>query len=192
MVATFIDHINSLYPISDTLKARLEGELEVITIDKKQHILKEGQRCDYAFFVMEGLLRVYYVKDDMEVCCRFIHENHIGLSINSFYTRRPGYEYIEALETSTIARIHHDKLQQLYKEYIEFNYVARIWTEHYASMMEHRSYMLRKQSAEERYLSFMEKYPMLLQRVPLKYIATYLGMTLETLSRMRSKVAGSR
>jgi len=188
-LSKFITYINGIYPISDALQERLEQDLEVIELPKRHHLLREGERCDYGFFVIEGLLRYYYIKDDEEICSRFITENHIGISINSFYTRRPGYENIETLEPSLIARMHYDKLQKIYRDHIEFNYIARVWTEHYSSMTEHWFYLLRKQTAEERYLFFLDKYPTLLQRIPLTYIASYLGMNLETLSRIRKKIS---
>jgi len=189
MLASFIDYINSVYPVSDSLRDRLLNELEIIELPKRHCILKEGQRSDYISFVLSGLLRAYYLKESTEICSRFMPENHICFSVISFYTRKPGNEYIETLEPTVMAQIHHDKLQKIYREHLEFNYVTRIWTEHYCSMSEQRLYLLRGQSAEDRYLFFLEHYPSLLQRVPLTYIASYLGMNLETLSRMRKKIS---
>ena len=189
MLTTFINHINSIYPVSPVLKEALERELEIVDYPTKHQLLREGQRCDYVYVVLDGLLRSYYLKDDAEICSRFMPEQHIVISVNSFYTRKPGYEYIETLEPSTLARIHYDRLQQLYKDHMEFNYITRILTEHYFTLSEQRLYLLRKQTAEERYRFFLDNYAPLMQRVPLKYIATFLGMNLETLSRIRKKIA---
>jgi CRP/FNR family transcriptional regulator, anaerobic regulatory protein len=189
MASQFIKDIDKIYPLSEGLKEAIGIHSDIIEIPKKHMLLSEGQRSDYVYFVISGLLRMYYIKDGMEICSRFMHEQHIVISIPGFYTRKPAYEFIEALETCVLARIHYDKLQHLYKEFIEFNYIARVWTEHYCSMSEQRLFLLRKQSAEGRYLYFLENHPQLLQRIPLKYIATYLGMTLETLSRVRKKLS---
>jgi len=189
MLAPFINYINTIYPVSDSLKERLYSELEIVELPKRHCILNEGQRSDHISFVLSGLLRAYYLKGDTEICSRFMPENHICFSVISFYTRRPGYEYIETLEPTLMAQIHYDKLQKIYREHIEFNYVTRIWTEHYCSMSEQRLFLLRRQSAEDRYLFFLENYPSLIQRLPLTYIASYLGMNLETLSRIRKKIS---
>lgn len=189
MAIDFIKGVNNIYPLSDELKAALLKYYEVIEVPKKTELLRAGQTCDYVYFVIEGLVRSYYLKEGEEICSRFMDEQHIVISINSFYTRKPGYEFIETVEPCTLARIHHDSLQRIYKEHIEFNYIARVWTEHYCSMSEERLYLLRRQNAKERYLFFMENYPQLIQRLPLKYIASYLGMNLETLSRIRKQVS---
>ena len=189
MLSPFINFIDCVHPVSEALKERLLNDLEIIELPKRHCILKEGQRNDHISFVMSGLLRAYYMKDDADICSRFMPENHICFSVISFYTRKPGYEYIETLEPTLLAQIHYDKLQKIYRDHIEFNYVTRIWTEHYCSMSEQRLYLLRRQNAEDRYLFFLENYPTLLQRLPLTYIASYLGMKLETLSRVRKKLA---
>jgi hypothetical protein len=88
-----------------------------------------------------------------------------------------------------LTRIHYNTLQKLYKDFDSFNYTARVLTEQYFSQSEQRLYLLRKQKAEDRYRYFIENHPDLLQRVPLQYIATFIGMNLETLSRIRKKLS---
>jgi CRP/FNR family transcriptional regulator, anaerobic regulatory protein len=182
-------HLNAVKPMSDALRQRLITDLEIIEVPKKHVLLREGQTADYLYVVIKGLLRSYYIKEDSEICSRFMKENHIVVSVNSFYVRKPGYEFIESMEESTLARIHYDRLQLLYKDHDEFNYTTRILTERYFTLSEQRLYLLRKQKAEERYLFFLENYADLMNRVPLQYIATFLGMNLETLSRLRKKLA---
>jgi CRP/FNR family transcriptional regulator, anaerobic regulatory protein len=175
--------------MSEALRERLMNDLEIVEVPKRQVLLRDGQRADYLYVVLSGLMRSYYIKDDAEICSRFMKENHIVVSVNSFYSRQSGYEFIETMEDSVLARIHYDRLQQLYKDHDEFNHTARILTEHYFTLSEQRLYLLRKQKAEERWLFFTEHYADLINRVPLQYIATFLGMNLETLSRIRKKLA---
>lgn len=190
MLSPFFENINGIYPVSDALKETLQKELEILEYPSKHMLLREGQRCDHVYIVLKGLLRAYYIKDDTEICSRFMEKDRIVISVNSFYTRKPGYEFIETLEPSILACIHYNKLQQIYHDFIEFNFIARALTEHYFTESEQRLYLLRKQTAEERYLFFLQNNSSLMQQVPLKYIATYLGMNLETLSRIRKKIAG--
>ena len=188
MLERLFTYLDGIRPLSPELRDRLSTDLEIIQTPKKELLLRDGERADYLYVLLEGMLRSYYIRDGIEITNRFMKENHIVVSVNSFYARRPGYEFIEALEPSTLARIHYNTLQQLYKDFIEFNYTARILTEYYFSSSEERLYLLRKQRAEDRYHYFMENNPDLLNRVPLGHIASFLGMNLETLSRIRSKL----
>ncbi len=181
-------YFNNIRPVSDKIVADVERYLEILEIPKNQVLLREGQRADYLFVVIKGALRMYYIKDGEEICSRFAEEHQMCLSVQSFFERNPSYEYVQALEDSTVARIHFDNLERLYKEHDEFNYIGRVIVQQYFIRSELRLFLIRKQSAEERYLFFTEHYPSLLQRVPLKHIASYLGLTLETLSRIRNKL----
>lgn len=187
---SLFQHLDAIRPMNEQLRERLITDLEIVEVPKKTVLLRDGETADYLYVVLSGLLRSYYIKDGNEVCSRFMKENHIVVSVNSFYARKPGYEFIEALENSTLARIHYNRLQQLYKDHDSFNYTARVLTEQYFTLSEQRLYLLRKQKAEERYLYFLENYADLMNRVPLQYIATFLGMNLETLSRIRRKIKG--
>lgn len=189
MLQPLFQLMNSIRPVSEELTEVLAQNLEIIEVPKRHILLRDGQRCDYIYVVIKGLLRMYYIKDGEEICSRFMDENLMAMSVNSFYSRNPGYEYIETLEPCTLARIHYDNLQKIYNGHDEFNYTARVITEMYFIRSEERLYLIRKHSAEERYVYFIEHYPELLQRVPLMYIATYLGITLETLSRIRKKLS---
>ena len=188
MLENLFAYLDNIRPLSQELRDRLSKDLEIIEVPKKELLLRDGDRADYLWVLLSGMLRSYYIRDGIEITNRFMKENHIVVSVNSFYARRPGYEFIEAMEPSMLARIHYNTLQQLYKDFIEFNYTARILTEHYFSSSEERLYLLRKQRAEDRYHYFMENYTDLLNRVPLGHIASFLGMNLETLSRIRSKL----
>ncbi len=188
MLERLFTYLDGIRPLSPELRDRLSTDLEIIQTPKKELLLRDGERADYLYVLLEGMLRSYYIREGIEITNRFMKENHIVVSVNSFYARKPGYEFIEAMEPSTLARIHYNTLQQLYKDFIEFNYTARILTEHYFSSSEERLYLLRKQRAEDRYHYFMENNPDLLNRVPLGHIASFLGMNLETLSRIRSKL----
>ena len=188
MLDAFIQRLRGFHPVSEGLEQTLRN-LEIVDVPKHTLRLREGQREDFAWIILKGLIRSYYIKDGEEVCSRFNQEDQVVLSVTSFYSRMPGYEFVETLEDSVLARIHYNRLQEIYRDHPEFNFHARVLTEYYFALSEQRLYLLRKQSAEERYRFFMEHYPEWLRRVPLKYVATFLGMNLETLSRIRKKVS---
>ena len=177
--------------MSAGLEARIR-RLEIVTKPKGSFLLREGQREDHAWVILKGLVRSYYLKDDEEISSRFNQENQVVISVVSFYSRVPGYEFVETLEDCVLARIHYDELEDIYREFPEFNYHARILTEYYFTLSEQRLYLLRKQKGDARYRFFMEHYPEWLQRVPLRHIASFLGMNLETLSRIRSRFASGK
>ena len=187
LLAPLLESITTIHKVSDEFREHLEEGFEIITVPKNHLLLREGQVNNYLLVVLRGLLRYYYLKDGEEICSLFIEESGISTSIDSFFTRRPSTEYIETLEPCTIARIHHDQLQKMYRTVPESNFVARVFTEQFLVLSVERTLLLRKNTAEERYTAFCEQHPELLQRVPLKYIASYLGLTLETLSRIRAK-----
>lgn len=191
MLDAFIARLQGIRPMSATLEARLR-QLEIVTRPKGTLLLREGQREDYAWVILKGLIRSYYIKDEEEISSRFNQENQVVISVVSFYSRVPGYEFVETLEDCVLARIHYDELQEMYRTFPEFNYHARILTEYYFTLSEQRLYLLRKQKAESRYRYFLEHYPEWLQRVPLRFIASFLGMNLETLSRIRSRMASAK
>lgn len=189
MLDALLDLFNTIHPLDTEVSEQLKDSFEIITTDKKQVLVKEGDVCNYVYLLLDGLARMYYIKEDMEICSLFFFEpNHLFTVPNSFYSRQPGYHFIETLEVCTLGRISYNKLQQLYTTYPALNFVGRVITENYFVKSEERLYLLRKRTAEERYMYIVERYPMILQKIPLTYVATYLGITLETLSRIRNKI----
>jgi CRP-like cAMP-binding protein len=183
---------NSIIPLSDGLKERLISLLRVDTFPKKTLLLKEGQICNYIYFIEKGFVRSFILKDDQEITSWFMKENDVFISVDSFFNRQPGQEYIETIEESTLCYIHYDELQKMYRDFIEFNVVGRVLTEKYYVLCEERLQSMRKQKSEERYQFLLSYHPQILQRAPLKYVASYLGISIETLSRIRSKKIKSK
>jgi CRP-like cAMP-binding protein len=187
MLATLLKYCNAICPVPEELENDIEKYAELREYKKDGLILKPGMVANYASFVLKGVVRSYYLKDGEDITTKFLQEGSTITSIYSFYSRKPGTEYIMALENTTLASFHYDNMQQMYNKYREFNVIGRVITERYLFFSEIELYNLRKTKAEDRYLFFEKHYPQLMQRVPLKYIATYLGMNLETLSRVRAR-----
>ena len=176
---------NSITPISNALEERLSNTLQTKIFPKKQLLLKEGQVSNYIYFIEKGFLRSFYINHGKEITGWFMKENDIIVSVNSFFKREPSYEYIQVIEESTVHYVHYDELQNIYKDFIEFNIVGRVLAEIYYTLSEERLYAMRSHTAEERFNSLLDKHPEIIQRAPVGYIASYLGITHETLSRIR-------
>jgi len=182
-----IEYLNSITPLPQELIDDIIKFVVIKEYKKNEFILKEGKVSNYTSWIINGLTRSYYMKDGEDITTKFLWTGAPITSVYSYYSRKPGNENIVALEDTTLASIHYDHMQYLYKTHPTFNVIGRVITEEYLYMLEIEVYNLRKQKAEDRYMFILKHFPHLLQRVPLKYIATYLGINLETLSRIRAK-----
>lgn len=180
-----LQYLSLIYPLSEALQQYLADNLEVLILPKKAFLLREGKVCRNIYFIQKGLARCFYIKDDKEVSSWFMKEGDVIISVESFFTQQPSYENIQALEECELLCLNYDKLQLIFRDFPEFNYVGRVLTEKYYTLSEQRLYSLRMQRANERYAYLMNHYPELIQRVPSTFIASYLGITLETLSRIK-------
>jgi len=182
--------ISQYITISPELRSDLDSKLKCDTYHKRSHLLKEGQVSNHLYFVTKGLLRAYSITDKGdEVNSWFMQENDFLISVRSFYTRLPSLETIEVLEDCEVISIHYNDLMELYSKHTAFNIVGRVLTEKYYCESEIRLSFMRGHSAAYRYKMLLKNYPELIKRVPNKYLASYLGMTEFTLSRIKQMFA---
>lgn len=179
------EYLSAIHPLSEGLKEALIQRLVPIALPKKSYLLRKGQVCKYISFVSKGLVRCFYLREEREISSWFMKEGDVIISVESFFKQQPSYESIQVLEDSELLSLRYEDLQQIYRDFPEFNFVGRVLTEKYYTLSEQRLYSLRMQRASERYAHLMEHYPDIIRRVPSTYISTYLGITLETLSRIK-------
>lgn len=178
-------YLNTITRLSPGLVDFIDSKLKTKFYPKKTFIQKAGQISDYIYFIEKGIARCFYRKEDREISNWFMSEGDVIISVKSFYHRTPTQEYIEAIEESTLHYLSYTDLQHIYYNFPEFNLIGRILTERYYVLSEERNYNLRFNSAQERFEILKKNYPEIIKRVPAKYIASYLGITEETLSRIR-------
>ncbi|HEY4290327.1 MAG TPA: Crp/Fnr family transcriptional regulator [Puia sp.] len=185
-----ITYLCSLHPFSlpDDLKERLRKIVKVKTIKKKEHLLSGGETCRHIYFIKRGLLRCYYYNEnDEEVTGWVFGEKKTVVGVQSFYTQNPGFEYIHALEETEVFYISHDELTALYLEFPVFCFVAVRLTAEYLIFWFSQLCNLRRHDAQKRFdLMMNSDEAALFNAVPLKYLASYLNVSAETLSRLRS------
>jgi len=184
---SLLNYVEAIYPLSNSLKNHLKNSIQVKRVLKNELILKAGHTSRQIYFVEKGLLRAFYLKRDLEISSWFMKEGDFIISVTSFFKQIPSNESIQALEDSVLYSLSYTKLQNVYRNFPEFNFVGRVITEKYYALSEQRIAALKMMRGNERYDYLMENHRELLQRVPLKYIASYLGVAEVTLGRSRFK-----
>ncbi|MGB1247368.1 MAG: Crp/Fnr family transcriptional regulator [Chitinophagales bacterium] len=157
-----------------------------INLDKGTILIAEGKRHHYFYLILKGGVKSYYLKDGKSVCMWFAEENEI-IGTTSTLQGFASKETIELLEDSELIRFHYEKIKDLAQTNLSIsNLLNELWAEH-ALFLEERLYQLQFMTAQERYEALLEMTPSVLQKVSLTDIASYLGISRETLSRIRGK-----
>lgn len=177
---------NAIHPLSEELKSAIINNSHVAQVKRKTTLLSAGENSNTIYFIVAGGARVYYLdKDGKQTNTWFLFENELLISVYGFFTGQPSFEYIETLEDASLIVVKRDKLDEMYLQFMEFNFIGRKLTEYYYIRNEIQANDLRMLSAKQRYEQLLKRNPQLFQRVSLGHIASYLGISQETLSRIR-------
>lgn len=171
---------------SESLDA-VAGLFEVKLLDKGDFFLNAGKRCNEMAFVKEGILRISALADGKEITQWIMTEGYFATDLNSFIFGDPGRWNIQALSNSVLYAINKSNYEKIGKMVPNWPSLEREFLVHCFTTMENRVFQFLSMSAEERYHAFFESNKTLFNQVPLQYIASLLGMTPETFSRIRSK-----
>lgn len=186
---SLLNVFNSIYPLDDEIQKAIFNESEILHVKKKMRLLNAGETSNTIYFINRGAARVYYLdKEGTEITSWFLFENELLISVYSFFTGLPGFEYLETLEDCTFVALKREKLNKLYAKYLELNFIGRKLTEFYYIRNEKQSNDLRMLTAKQRYNELLTTNSKLLNRVSLGHIASYLGISQETLSRIRKQI----
>lgn len=174
----------------NTLSKEAENAIEEISnpvfIKKNGELQPIGHTCKTIYFITKGVARIYYLKDGIDITESFAFENHIIARVESLFTGKPSRKAIQVLEDSELLAINAKSLFNLYNVFPEIERLfRRIFETAYVETV-NRVESIQFHAAEERYKELLSTLPDVLKRVPLKYIASYLGITQVSLSRIRS------
>jgi CRP-like cAMP-binding protein len=183
-----ITHIKSYYPITAEAQSALEGCFEQIILPQNEYLLTEGKICKHLYFLEAGAVRGFYNLEGKEITYWFGFENDFVASFHSFTTGQAAVETIQLLEGSILWAINKEALTKLLNQYHEIERLVRIAYEKYYVRLEERFVNSQFKTATERYENLLQQTPHILERVPLVHVAAYLGVSQETLSRIRSRL----
>ncbi|HET9056289.1 MAG TPA: Crp/Fnr family transcriptional regulator [Chitinophagaceae bacterium] len=157
----------------------------IITIKKNKDLQPIGHTCKTIYFINKGVARIYYYKDGIDITESFSFENNIIARVESLFTGKPSRKAIQILEDAEVVAINANHLFKLYDTFPEIERLFRkIFEAAYVETV-NRIEGMQFHSAEERYNALLNEAPNVLMKVPLKYVASYLGITQVSLSRIR-------
>lgn len=179
-----------LITLTDEESALFHSLLRFKQVKKKQFLLREGEICDFEAYILKGCIRAYYVdKEGTETVLMFAVEDWWVSDLSSFMDQKPSNLYIETIEDCELLVIDFHSKEILFNQVPKFEKLFRILVQRSLGVLQQRFYASISQTAEERYLGFVQKYPHILQRIPQHQIARYLGVSPEFLSKVRSSLS---
>ena len=180
-----IFYLNSIFPLGPKLKSFLIENIKSCYYRKSELISKEGEICDKLYLIKKGMVRGYFVSDGEEITTWIDTENEIFTSITGFFRNEKTREYIQTLEDTHCDYLDYEDYKYCLNNFPEMRQINRILLEEYYMMAEHRVYLARIPNARKRLQFFMENCkPDIVRRIPKKYLASFLSMRPETLSRL--------
>lgn len=183
-----LDIIHNFYPMPETSVQKLQRHIQRIERSKGYYVLEAGKVQTDLFFIEKGIARAFIPFDGKDITFWIGKEGAVLFSLKSYIHNDPGYETIELMEDSSLFMLKRKDLYALYEEDIHIANWGRRFAEYEFLQTEERLIPLLFTTANERYTKLIQNNPDLLQRIPLKCLATYLGITPVSLSRIRAKI----
>ena len=180
----FIHLLQKIHEIPSSAVKLIENKVQMLEVKKGELLVKSGSRNNFVYLIAEGLVRGY---DANDVTFWFGEAGDVVLSLKTYTEDLSGYESMEALEKTLVYKISIKDLKELYQTNLHWANWGRVMAEKELVKAEKRLLSRQFLSAGERYAELMEQHPNLLQRVPLGMIASYLGITQVSLSRIRAE-----
>ena len=162
--------------------------VEFVVFDKKDLLTRNGEVEHYVYFILSGIVRHFFVWEEREVCLDFGFEKNLVSSYVSFVSQKPSDISIQALTSVKAFRIHYHHVEAMYAMSKRHEHFGRVIAERLFAHRLQREMILLSMSAEEKYRHLLSERPDLIRKIPVKDIASYLGIHPESLSRIRSKI----
>lgn len=182
------EYFTNITPIPAAAETGIISAFKRLEFPRKKHLCAQGQLVSHLYFIERGLVRMYYInKQGKDVTYGFYTENQFVTVPESFFGHTASRYYLELLEDSTLYMVSYKELMALMDQFQEVRIIENHVLREFLLKTSDRIVALQFLSAEERYRMLDESQPSILQRAPLGAIASYLGITQETLSRIRAR-----
>ncbi len=187
MHESLIEMLDSFKTLTESERNFVVERFQPLEFQKGDFLVQEGQVCEQLLFITEGYFRVYVLKDIDENTVHLAGANDFVSAYSSFISRSPSFEYVQAVTDAKGLAISSEDLETLYRNSPKIERVGRLILESLFVKKENRVIDFIKHTSQERYNKLLEVNPEIIFNVPLQYIASYLGVKPETLSRIRAK-----
>lgn len=188
MISAVLNALKKFVLLNDEETEAFTAILNERKLKRKEQLIREGDVCDFAVFIYSGCLRYYYIQNGEDCTGQFFFENGWYSDYESFLSGKPSIQNIEALEDCILYSFTRKDLESLYIKYPVFERFGRLMAERAVLGLMKKNEILSIYTHEERYLQLIAERPKVVERVSLKYIASYLGMKPESLSRIRTRL----
>jgi CRP/FNR family transcriptional regulator, anaerobic regulatory protein len=192
MTSKIIQSIKSIASLNEAEEKAFLSILDVKLFKKKEFLLQEGKICNKITFVNNGIMRLFYNVEGVENTIQFFFGDSWYTDYASFLTGKPTIENLQALEESEVVQVKKEDLYKLYDSMPIFEKVGRIFAENAYLSISQLNQMKTNEEPEVRYINLLKTRPELVQQIPQHYIASYLGVKPETLSRIRKRILMSK
>ena len=182
-----LEHFKAFIPLSENLKSEITNRIKPVAFKKGEMVFNANNVCTESYFINKGILRTYFIKEGKEISEYFCGINEWVNSPKSFMQRKKDIYYIDAIENTEVYLINVNDLVYLFDNFPEMERYARLSMSSIFGHFMERITSIRFTSAKERYNHFQETYSNIYHRIPLGMVASYLGITQETLSRIRAE-----
>jgi len=181
----FIEILGEMVSLKQSDESLIRDSFESVSYPKRTLLVEEGGVAGYMYFILSGYLRTYSLCSGTEVTHHINCPLGFMTAFQSYTTQRPSREYLECITSCQLLRIRKEQLEALYWQDIRWAEVGRMVNDQIIVYNEQRNRDLINLNAEERYLKLLREHPDYLQHVPLQYIASFIGIKPESLSRIR-------
>ena len=181
-------YCNTFVTLNDKELCLLDKYFELKKIKKKDFLLQDGKVCNFIGFIAKGTIRHFHIKEGIEKTCDISFENSWVTDFQSFTHNTSCIMNLQAMDDTTVFIIQKENLYKLYSECSKYETFGRLMAENVAQRATEIAMSLSSDKPEERFQNLIKKQPDLFQRIPQKYIANFLGISPESLSRIRGRI----
>jgi len=183
----YLNYIKQYITLSPEAEKEIRSNVEIKNYEKGDQLLQEGRVCERMYFISGGTARIYFYRDGKDITFWVYPQNTIFSSWHSYILRKPALENIEVLDQTEVISLTYDQLEELYAKYPEMERFGRLIAQEQLALIDDFYKEFYFLTAKEKYELLLKYYPSITQRANLGHIASMLGISLETLSRVRAK-----